>query len=84
LVGCKEAALPVWLAYFLGFLTWLPLTAFAVLTGRWLAKLREVQSRPSTADAHSPRPAEPPASAAPPAIYDRFDDWAKAWADALS
>ncbi|HZB93010.1 MAG TPA: hypothetical protein VE397_16305 [Stellaceae bacterium] len=66
-----------WLAYLLGLLTWLPIIALAVLTGRLLAWARETQTRPAAAKSLK--------RLAPPGAPESGDDpWAVAWADALN
>jgi hypothetical protein len=71
--------LPLWLAYLLGLLSWVPLAAAAVLTGRFLAAVPESQT--------------PPISQIPSKHHDSagrrgagwrqefFDDWSFAWDD---
>ena len=72
----------MWLAYLLGVMSWIPIVAFAVAIGRWLAQAREVQTRPAQADELSLQPVETLVSAAPLRRSDAADDWAFASADA--
>jgi hypothetical protein len=60
------------MAYLLGLLSWIPLTAAAVLTGRMLAAAHESQTRPAD-------PVRRAASAAHRQEF--FDDWSFAWDD---
>ncbi len=75
----------VWLAFCLGVVSWVPVVAAAVVTGRLLAQARDAQTRPIDAGELSPlRPIEITLTAALPSTPDAFDAWAFAWADALS
>ena len=73
--------MPLWLAYLLGFLTWLPMTVCAVLAGRWLARSREIEAGPRPFAGEGPV-LDLTAQAVTP-VHDRPDDWAKAWAEAF-
>jgi len=78
--------MPIWLVYCLGFLSWFPLAAAAVLVGRVLAEAREGQTLAAVPAKSPSRPADktPAETAASPPRTDGFDEWAFAWASALT
>ena len=69
------------MAYLLGFLSWIPLAAVAVLTGRLLAAAHRTQTRPFRPHASANRLDPSHRLAAAGWRPEFFDDWSFAWDD---